>query len=86
MAVQQLVQTEVAPRHRVEFSGVEMTFVSGAEIGRWASAAVWSRPEQFKGVAALGMGSVFVIWGLFCAWVVLGRRGRRGSMWSGRDT
>jgi len=86
MAVQQLVQTEVAPRHRVEFSGVEMTFVSGAEIGRWASAAVWSRPEQFKGVAALGMGSVFVIWGLFCAWVVLGRSGRRGSMWSGRDT
>lgn len=78
MAVQQIAQTRVAPRHRVEFSGVEMTFVSGAEIGRWACAAVWSRPSQFTGVAFAGLLSVGVVWGLFVGWIVLERRGRRG--------
>lgn len=74
IAAQQVVQTRVGAAHRVEFSGVEMTFVSAAEIGRWASAAVWSRPEQFKGVAVGGLASVVVIWALFVAWVVRGRR------------
>ena len=77
MAVQQIAQTRVAPRHRAEFSGVDMTFVSGAEIGRWACAAVWSRPEQFRGVAFAGLGSVVVVWGLFAAWIVVERRRRR---------
>lgn len=77
MAVQQIAQTRVAPRHRVEFSGVEMTFVSGAEIGRWACAAVWSRPSQFAGVAFAGLLSVGVVWGLFLGWIVVERRGRR---------
>ncbi|KAH8910086.1 hypothetical protein BR93DRAFT_925121 [Coniochaeta sp. PMI_546] len=80
MAVQQIAQTRVPPRHRVEFSGVEMTFVSGAEIGRWACAAVWSRPEQFKGVAFAGLVSVVLIWGLFFAWIVVERRRRRRVM------
>ncbi|KAK3944312.1 Ferroporti-1 [Diplogelasinospora grovesii] len=73
MAVQQIVQTRVPAAQRVEFSGVEMTFVSAAEIGRWGTAAIWSRPEQFKGVAAGGLVSVLVIWGLFTTWVVLSR-------------
>ncbi|KAK3333419.1 Ferroporti-1 [Cercophora scortea] len=77
MAVQQIVQTRVPAGHRVEFSGVEMTFVSAAEMGRWAAAAVWNRPEQFKGVAGLGLGSVVVVWGLFVVWVGIGMR-RRG--------
>jgi iron-regulated transporter 1 len=77
MAVQQIAQTRVAPRHRAEFSGVEMTFVSGAEIGRWACAAVWSRPEQFTGVVFAGLVSVGVVWALFVAWVVVERRGKR---------
>ncbi|OIW33868.1 hypothetical protein CONLIGDRAFT_565360, partial [Coniochaeta ligniaria NRRL 30616] len=76
MAVQQIAQTRVAPRHRVEFSGVEMTFVSGAEIGRWACAAVWSRPSQFTGVAFAGLVSVGVVWGLFFGWIVVERRRR----------
>ncbi len=69
MAVQQVAQTRVAARHRVEFSGVEMTFVSAAEIGRWASSAVWSRPADFTGIAAAGLASVVVCWALFAAWV-----------------
>lgn len=77
MAVQQIAQTRVAPRHRAEFSGVEMTFVSAAEIWRWACAAVWSRPSQFTGVAAAGLGSVVVVWGLFAAWIWTERRSRR---------
>jgi len=74
MAVQQIAQTRVPARHRVEFSGVEMTFVSAAEIGRWASSAVWSQPRDFKGVAAAGLASVVVCWTLFAVWVVKMRR------------
>ncbi len=74
MAVQQIVQTRVPVAHRVGFSGVEMTFVSGAEIGRWASTAVWSTESAFKGVAAAGLGSVVLIWALFTAWVIITRR------------
>ncbi|KAK0723121.1 Ferroporti-1 [Lasiosphaeria miniovina] len=70
LAVQQIAQTRVDAAHRVEFSGVEMAFVSAAEIGRWASTAVWGRPEQFTGVAAGGLASVAVVWALFAAWVV----------------
>lgn len=77
MAVQQIVQTRVAPAHRAEFSGAEMTFVSAAEIGRWACAAVWSRPSQFTGVAAAGLGSVVVVWALSAAWIVVERAARR---------
>ena len=68
LAVQQIVQTQVPARKRVEFSGVEMTFVSGAEIGRWACAAVWGRPDEFKGVAVMGLVSAIVCWGLYFGW------------------
>ncbi|KAK3692073.1 Ferroporti-1 [Podospora appendiculata] len=80
MAVQQIVQTRVPAGHRVEFSGVEMAAVSAAEIGRWAAAAVWSRPGQFVAVAALGLGSVVVVWALFVVWVWLGWRRGRGRV------
>ncbi|KAK3375422.1 hypothetical protein B0H63DRAFT_278860 [Podospora didyma] len=79
MAVQQIAQTHVSAQQRVEFSGVEMTFVSAAEILRWASAAVWNRPSEFKGVAAGGLGSVVVIWGLFAAFVVLQNKKTRSN-------
>jgi solute carrier family 40 (iron-regulated transporter), member 1 len=69
IAVQQVVQTRVPAQHRAEFSGVEMTFVSAAEIGRWACSAFWSRPSDFKGVAAAGLASVIVCWLLFVAWL-----------------
>ncbi|KAJ9134450.1 hypothetical protein NKR23_g10099 [Pleurostoma richardsiae] len=70
MAAQQAVQTRVPAAHRAGFSGVETAFVSAAEIGRWAAAAVWSRPEQFAGIGAAGLVSVGVCWVLFAVWVV----------------
>jgi len=82
MAVQQIAQTRVTPRHRAEFSGVETAFVSAAEIGRWACAAVWSRPEEFTVVAAAGLGSVVVVWGLFLSWAWV-ERGRKGLVCRG---
>lgn len=77
LSVQQIAQTQVPARYRVEFSGVEMTFVSAAEIGRWGCAAIWSSPKDFWGVGLAGLGSVAVVWGLFGAWVLRERRGGR---------
>jgi iron-regulated transporter 1 len=74
MAVQQIAQTRVPAAQRVEYSGVEMAFVSAAEIGRWASSAIWHSPSQFKGVALGGLGSVIAIWLLFAAWALKSRR------------
>ncbi|KAH8895155.1 hypothetical protein GQ53DRAFT_762499 [Thozetella sp. PMI_491] len=81
IAVQQIVQTKVPVAHRVGFSGVEMTFVSGAEIGRWASTAIWHKKDQFEGVALAGLMSVVLIWALFVAWVALARK-RRGHAYT----
>jgi iron-regulated transporter 1 len=77
LAVQQIGQLRVDVGHRVEFSGVEMAMVSGAEIGRWGCAAIWGR-EGFWMLAGVGFGSVAVIWGLFFAWVVRQGRDIRG--------
>ncbi|EXM14473.1 Ferroportin-1 [Fusarium oxysporum f. sp. vasinfectum] len=74
VAVQQIVQTRVPAARRVGFAGVETTFASAAEIGRWASTAIWSRPEQFGGVAAGGLASVVICWLLYAVWIVRLRR------------
>ncbi|EXM15582.1 Ferroportin-1 [Fusarium oxysporum f. sp. vasinfectum] len=74
VAVQQIVQTRVPATRRVGFAGVETTFASAAEIGRWASTAIWSRPEQFGGVAAGGLASVVLCWLLYAVWIVKLRR------------
>jgi solute carrier family 40 (iron-regulated transporter), member 1 len=68
ISVQQIVQTRVPAKSRVEFSGVEMTFISGAEIGRWACAAIWAKPEEFKGIALGGLVGAILCWILFTAW------------------
>jgi solute carrier family 40 (iron-regulated transporter), member 1 len=74
VAVQQIVQTRVSAARRVRFAGVETTFASAAEIGRWASTAIWSRPEQFGGVATGRLVSVVICWLLYAVWIVRLRR------------
>ena len=55
LVTQTLVQIAVPKTQRLEFSGIEVSFVSAAEVARWGATAVWSRPDQFKGVAAAEM-------------------------------
>ncbi len=65
---QTLVQILVPPTQRVEFSGVEIAFVSAAEIGRWGITAILPRPSQFKGVACSGLATVALSVLLFYSW------------------
>ena len=69
LAEQTLVQVLVPSTQRVEFSGVEMAFISAAEIGRWGITAIFSRPDQFKGVACSGLGVVAGCVMLYYSWV-----------------
>jgi hypothetical protein len=65
---QTLVQILVPPTQRVEFSGMEMAFMSAAEICRWGITAILPRPSQFKGVACSGLATVAVSVLLFYSW------------------
>lgn len=63
-----LVQIAVPASQRVEFSGVEMAFVSAAELLRWAMTGIWGRPEQFKGVAVGALASIALATVMFWRW------------------
>jgi len=63
-----IVQISISPASRAEFSGVEMAFMSAAEIGRWGITGILPRPSQFKGVAISGLAVVFVSFLLFLSW------------------
>ena len=63
-----IVQISVSPASRAEFSGIEMAFMSAAEIGRWGITGVLPRSNQFKGVAISGLAVVFVSFLLFLSW------------------
>ncbi len=41
------MQIVVPASQRIEFSGIEMVFVSAAEVAQRAVTAIWARPEQF---------------------------------------
>ncbi|KAL7268886.1 hypothetical protein RUND412_008476 [Rhizina undulata] len=69
LVVQTLVQIEVAPANRGEFSGVEMQFVSAVELVQWVVTGIWSRPEEFRGVAAAGTGVVAAAAGAYSWWM-----------------
>jgi iron-regulated transporter 1 len=79
LVVQNLVQIVVPATQRSEFSGMEMGFMSAAEIGRWGATGIWSRPEQFKGVAWAGMATVTICMGMYLKWVWVRRGNPRGS-------
>lgn len=71
---QNIVQTQVPAGRRVQFSGVEMAFMSAAEIGRWSPTLVFSRPQQFKGVAVAGILVIAWNWFSFVFWALRSRR------------
>lgn len=72
---QNVVQITVNVEHRGRFSGVEVAFVSAAEIARWSCGAVWPRPEQFPGLGIASFCVVVSSYLLFAIWAV--RRNRR---------
>lgn len=65
---QTIIQISVSPGSRVEFSGVEMAFMSAAEIGRWGITGILPKPSQFKGVAISGLAVVTGSVMLFLSW------------------
>jgi len=69
LAAETVVQILVPASQRVEFSGIEMGFVSAAEVARWSVTAVWARPEQFGGIAATGMAVVAGRLCLYSMWI-----------------
>ena len=75
LIAQNMVQITVNVEHRGRFSGVEMAFISAAEIARWSCGAIWPRPEQFPGLGIASFGVVAFSYLLFAVWAV--RRNRR---------
>ncbi|KAH9204153.1 hypothetical protein DL95DRAFT_319997, partial [Leptodontidium sp. 2 PMI_412] len=69
LVAQTLVQIMVPATQRVEFSGIEVGFSSAAELARWGLTAIWSQPEQSKGVAAIGMTIVSLCTGSYWMWM-----------------
>lgn len=69
LVAQSLVQMLVPSTERVEFSGVEYAFMSGAEIGRWGITAVLPHPTQFPGVAMSGLVIIVISALLFTSWM-----------------
>ena len=65
---QTLVQIVIPASQRVDFSGVEMAFVSLAELSRWALTAIWGHPEQFKGVAIAAIAGIAIATIMFWRW------------------
>ena len=65
---QTLVQIVIPESQRVEFSGVEMAFVSLAELSRWAMTGIWGHPEQFKGVAVAALATIAIATMIFWRW------------------
>jgi len=77
LVTQNVVQITVPVDQRAQFSGVEMAFVSAAEITRWSCGAVWPRPEQFPGLGTASFCTVAFNYVLFKIWAE--RWSKRGS-------
>ena len=78
LIAQNMVQITVHVEQRGRFSGVEMAFVSAAEIAPWSCGAIWPRPERFPGLGIASFCVVAFSFLLFAGWVV--RWNRRESM------
>ena len=78
LIAQNMVQIAVSVEHRGRFSGVEMAFVSAAEIARWSCGAIWPLPEQFPGLGIASFCVVAFSYLLFAVWAA--RWNRRESV------
>lgn len=68
LIAQNVVQITVPVEQRAQFSGVEMAFVSAAEIARWSCGAIWPRPAQFPGLGTASLCNVTLSYVLFRIW------------------
>lgn len=75
LIAQNIVQITIPVESRAQFSGVEMAFVSAAEIARWSCGAVWPQPQQFPVLSTTSFCVVVFSYMLFGTWA--GRRRER---------
>lgn len=76
LSAQTLVQTHVPEGRRSEYSGVEMGFISAAELAQWVVTGVWAQTEDFKWLATAGTVAVGASLLAYMVWL----RGRRGHL------
>lgn len=76
LTTQQLTQTLVDPSKRSSFAGVEASFVNVFELCHHVSVVVFSRPEQFKYLAAGSLIAVATSAVMYAGWV----RRQRGHL------
>ncbi|KAF3319567.1 hypothetical protein TWF173_000186 [Orbilia oligospora] len=74
LAYSQLQQTLPPPSLRGEFTGIEQSFVSTAELLQWTLTAILSRPEDFDVLAVISWTSILGAAGCY-AWFIRKRRG-----------
>lgn len=70
ITTQELTQTYVAPTTLASFAGTEMFFVSLFGLSQWILAATISRPEQFRWLALVSLGTVACSTGMYASWVM----------------
>ncbi|KAF3907438.1 hypothetical protein ABW21_db0207207 [Orbilia brochopaga] len=74
LAYSELQQTLPPPALRGEFTGIEQSFLSAAELLQWMLTAIMSQPQQFNILATVSW--VAVLWAAGCyAWFIRQRRG-----------
>jgi len=69
LSAQTLVQTRVAESVRSEYSGVEMGFISAAELAQWIVTGIWAQKEDFKWLATAGTAAVGVSLVAYMVWL-----------------
>ncbi|KAK6331962.1 hypothetical protein TWF718_002499 [Orbilia javanica] len=74
LAYSQLQQTLPPPSLRGEFTGIEQSFVSTAELLQWTLTAILSRPKDFDVLAVISWISVLGAAGCY-AWFIRKKRG-----------
>ncbi|KAF3143329.1 hypothetical protein TWF703_010741 [Orbilia oligospora] len=74
LAYSQLQQTLPPPSLRGEFTGIEQSFVSTAELLQWTMTAILSRPKDFNVLAVISWTSILGAAGCY-AWFIRKRRG-----------
>jgi len=69
LTTQQLTQTMTNPSQRSSFAGAENSFVSMFELLQNIAIIIFSRPEQFKWIAAMSFMAVTTSTVMYAAWV-----------------
>jgi iron-regulated transporter 1 len=65
----QLTQTMNPMSILSSFTGIEYTFISIFELGQHVLGILWDKPEEFRWIASVGIGSVGLSVVLYAWWV-----------------